>query len=86
MSKYLDSADLAKVIGPTSEQIDMDTARDLLDAPSHHRPRIYGYLHKGQGAGQIVALRSNQNLDKYLPELQAVWLSQTTLADLISRA
>ena len=85
MDKHLNDEDLAKVVG-SGDLIGPETARRLLDAPSGSRPRIYGYLRSGESAGQVVALRSEFYLGRHERDLQAIWLSNTTLADLIQKA
>lgn len=62
-----------------------EQASELLSAPSGHRPRIYGTLPGGhECAGQIVAIRSQHYLDLY--DCDRIWLSGTTVADLVGRA
>lgn len=60
-------------------------AWELLSAPSGERPRIYGVPSIGDAANQIVALRSQANMTAYGP-FNDIWLSGTTLADLVSKA
>lgn len=62
--------------------ITFDTARELLNAPSGQRPRIYGRIF---GTEQIVAIRSRQNMDTHEDMLAEVWVSDTTIADIITR-
>lgn len=86
MDKTLSPADLDKAAGTHAEIIPVEQARELLDAyPSGSRPRIYGYLARGECAGQLVKIHSTYYLDKHGTDLQAVWLSHTTLADLVSK-
>lgn len=62
-----------------------EQAREFLSAPSGSRPRIYA---EGTGIyeGQIIALRSVQNLDQYADNIGRIWLSGTTFQDLVRRA
>lgn len=56
------------------------------DLPSGTRPRMYGYAERGTYAGQIVAIRSHYDLERNGDTLGAVWVSGTTLADLVRQA
>ena len=70
----------------TGTEVTTTEAYSLLEAPSGSRPRIYGYLHQGPAAGQIVALKSNHYLEKYKDDLDLVWVSGTqTIYDLIKQ-
>lgn len=75
------SDDYAKIAGPNAEFITEDQARAMLSAPSGSRPRIYA-LH--EESGQIVKLTSIHYLEKYAPK--RIWLSRTTMRDLIRPA
>ena len=63
--------------------ITADQAREYLSLPSGTRPRIYG---EGTGPleGQIVSLQSIYHLET--KPVGRIWLSGTTVADLIHRA
>ena len=54
----------------------------LLQAPSGKRPRIYGQV---SSDSEILAIRSQYDLDRF-PDVHILWLSGTTLADLIRKA
>lgn len=58
-------------------------AFDALGAPSGSRPRIYGYLERGESAGQIVKLASQYYLEMHGPNLGFAWVSDSTIADFI---
>lgn len=68
-----------KIAGPKATLIDYAQAEELLSEESGQRPRIYGYHN-----GQIVKLASVHYLQKYAPE--RIWISGTTLADLVRKA
>ena len=61
-------------------------ALTLLGAPSGSRPRIYAYLSHGDYAGQTVALRSRQNLDAHVGNIQFIWLAENrTIRDIVGK-
>lgn len=63
----------------------IEQARELLDAPSGSRPRIYGVIGGGdECSGQIVKIGSIEYLERF--QYDRVWLSGTTVADLIRKA
>ena len=68
-----------KIMGPNSTEITLEQAHELLDSEPQNRPRIYGLMDS-----QIVKLASLYYLEKYPVEF--LWVSNTTVADLISRA
>ena len=70
--------DYEKIAGPNATFISNDKARELLSAPSGERVRIYGLTDN-----QIVKIASNYYLDKY--NCEKLWISNTTIADLLSR-
>lgn len=64
---------------PRDTEITREQAAELLKAPSGQRPRIYATWR-----GQIVKVPSQYYLDKYR-DTDAIWLSGTTLNDLVGR-
>ena len=68
------------------QYITVQGAALLLDREPELRPRIYGELTTGESAGQIVRLPSLQRLDQYAADLGPIWVSDTTIADIIGRA
>jgi hypothetical protein len=58
-------------------------ARELLAAPSGQRPRIRADIASGQFAGQTVAIRSVVNLEQHSGTICKLWVSETTLKDII---
>lgn len=75
---------MSKVPNGPHEFISWNDCGTLMDLPSGSRPRVYGYAERGTYAGQIIAIRSRANMDDYGPALGFVWLSRTTMADIIS--
>ena len=57
--------------------------RELLAAPSGQRPRILADIVSGQFAGQTVAIRSVYNLEQHSGTIGKLWVSETTMADII---
>ena len=83
----LDSETVAKIMPPTNAGlVDVHTVERALNAPSGSRPRIYAYLERGDFAGQIVALRSLYDLERYETFIGFAWTSTATIADIIGRA
>lgn len=61
-------------------------ARELLGAPSGQRPRIYAEIVSGVYAGQRVAVRSVSRLEEYAGNFGGLWVSDSTIADIVGRA
>lgn len=72
--------DLGKIMGPKGTPITEGEARSILTGPDRSSVRIYGVL----SDGQLVKVASEYYLDKY--DLAAVWVSGTTVADMIRKA
>lgn len=51
-----------------------------MSAPSGQRPRTYGYL---EDTGEIVAIRSPYDVERFTGRLSFAWLSHNTIADII---
>lgn len=66
--------------------VDVHTVARALNAPSGSRPRIYAYLERGESAGQIIALRSLYDLERYETLIGFAWTSANTIADIIRPA
>jgi len=66
--------------------IDVHTVARALNAPSGSRPRIYAYLERGECGGQIVALRSLYDLERFDGLLGFAWTSGNTIANIIREA
>lgn len=74
-------AEWDKIKTDRSEWITSEQARELLDVPGPERPRVYGYWD-----GFIVKVSSVQMLLKYTESaagLERLWVSHTTISDLI---
>lgn len=65
------------------EYISRSAVDMFLHRPVEHRPRIYGELITGESAGQIVRLASLQQFDKYAADLGSIWISDTTIEDIV---
>ncbi len=76
----LTDEEFQKVAGPKATRVDFDTARELLEQEPSKRPRIYALWE-----GQIVKIASVEKLIQYWPT-QALWVSGTTISDLIQKA
>lgn len=85
VSTKLTPLEQSKVPTPGYVPLLWDELELALSLPSGQRPRIYGHL-EGEPWGQIVTLRSTWHLEQYSDLLSFAWLSNTTLADLVSRA
>ena len=66
--------------------VDVHTVARALNAPSGSRPRIFAYLERGKCGGQIVALRSLYDLERFDGLLGFAWTSGNTIADMIREA
>lgn len=77
---------VAKVPNGKHGFIDVHTAARALNTAPQYRPRIYAYIERGECAGQIVALRSLYDLERFEGLLGFAWTSGNTIADLISEA
>lgn len=77
---------MTKVPAGPHEFISWNDCGALMDLPSGTRPRVYGYAERGTYAGQIIAIRSRHDMDTHGPALGFIWLSRTTLADLVRPA
>lgn len=78
--------DMARIPNGPHVFISWNDACADMQAPSGHRPRVYAYVERGEFAGQIVAIRSRQNLDQYHGDMGFLWRSGSTLADHIRPA
>lgn len=76
----------SKIPNGNYQFLNVEEATELLSALSGQRPRLYGYLERGESAGQIVALRSQYNLDDHRDNLGMVWISFNGIADFIHKA
>lgn len=79
MTVELSEAEFRDVAGPKAERVTVELARELLGGESGTRPRMYGYTGE-----HIVKLASVYHLERQ--PLQCVWVSGTTVADLIGKA
>lgn len=82
----LSPEEVAKVPAGKYGLVDAHTVARALNAPSGSRPRIYAYLERGEFAGQIVALRSLENLERHDGNIGFAWTSANTIADIIRKA
>ena len=69
-----------KVAGTNATRLTFDEARELLEAPPEHRPRVYVLWD-----GQIVRAHSVQKLIQYWPA-EFIWTKTTTIQDMVRRA
>lgn len=83
----LSPAEQAKIPTPGYTPLLWDELITAMSLPRGQRPRTYGYIEPGGDGsdGQIVTIRSGYDVLRYENRLSFAWMSDTTIADLISR-
>jgi hypothetical protein len=77
---------LAKVPAGPFTMLDPAQTVQALDVAPQDRPRIYAFVERGVYANQIIRLHSFHTYTEHRDTLGAVWLSGTTISDMIRRA
>jgi hypothetical protein len=81
-STPLTDSEFRAVAGHTRpERVTVDDMERAMSAPSGQRPRAMAYWRD-----QLVAVKSQYDVDRFREESRAWWLTGTTLADLVRRA
>lgn len=82
----LTTEQLRKIPNGRFQFLNEETARHALNTEPANRPRIYGYLERGECSGQIVRLASTYQLEQHLENLAIIWVSLTSISDMIRPA